>query len=94
MRKTAAYLALLGVLVSGGGLAWADEMLPGMNVGPSRTQPRDGPSASTHKHEQSTHHGVREEHNLMTSARRMGMRDMRRSRMAGMALPAGAGRGC
>lgn len=99
MRKTAVHLALFGILVSGAGLALADEMPPGMKMVPaSEPTPKADPRASSHAHMQGMRHGAGEMHDRMKRDHHMAMRDMPQSGMAGMApsgvRPMQAGRGC
>lgn len=96
MRKTAVYLALFGILVSGAGLALADEMPPGMKMVPaSKPSTNADPGASSRAYMQGMSGGM---HDRMKRDHHMRMRDMRQSGMARMApsevRPMQASRGC
>lgn len=96
MPKTAVYLALFGVLVSGAGLALADEMPPDMKaVAASKPQPNAGHDPGSHARLHGMTGGVRETRDRRMQGHRMGMHAMQHSGMAPEAgKPMQTGRGC
>ena len=86
MRRSAIYLALLGLAVAGSGYVLADELPPGMKVVQApKPKVTPTPSAPSNEHMQGMDHGAQQMHDRMMHDHQMGMQNMQQSSGGGMA---------